>query len=316
MRCLLGGGAVIGAAAAALLGAGTTRADTDIQISIDGYDLFPATDNLATADSTPGDMSIAIGNGAMAESDAGFGNFAFSNGTNAISVAGLEIPSTGTFASETPYLDSAWAIGNDAGASATYGDLNTAVATGSSVAVAQDGNVDTALASGNESTAQAGFDHSYDTAIASQGDYAEATGQDGLTVVEPAAADPAAAPADVGPFELLFGDSGINSWTPDVDALLGNATSLDSLVEAFQTDGAAKPFENILTEWLLDYSAYSDQNGAYLPDTALGDLATTVDFSLFASGLAPSVDPAILDTWQIGEDIILSPLLLLAGFFA
>jgi hypothetical protein len=288
MRYLVGGVAVIGAAAAALLGAGVASAD-DFQISIDGLDLFPTTGNTATAESTFGNMAIASGVGANANATDGFGNTADASGTKADALAGI---------TSSSFFNSAWASGDNTLAEAGGGSVDTAVATGT----------------GSEAVAGNG---SFDTAIASAGKLAEATGSNGLFTVEPAAADPAAAPAaDVGPLQLLFGDSGINSWTPDVDALLGNPTSLDSLVDSFETDGNAMPFQNILTEWLLDYSAYSDQGGSYLPDTTLGDLATTLDFSLYASGLAPVVDPAILNTWQIGEDVLLSPLLLLAGFFA
>jgi hypothetical protein len=306
MRYLLGGGAVIGAAAAALIGAGTAAAD-DFQISIDGFDLFPSAGNTATAFSTFGDMAIASGVGAEANANDGFGDIAISSGAGAEANAnegfGNIADATGadahavTLSTSASIFDSSWASGT-----------NTLAESGN-------GTVDTAVATGTNSEALAGGG-SFDTAIASAGKVAEATGSSGLFVVEPAAADPAAAPAaDVGPLQLLFGDSGINSWTPDVDALLGNSPGLDSLVQAFQSSGDTA-FQQILTDWLLDYGAYSVQGDAYLPDTALGDLATTVDFSLFASGLAPSVDPAILDTWQIGEDIILSPLLLLAGFFA
>jgi hypothetical protein len=62
--------------------------DLNFRISIDGYDLFPTTDNAATAVSGPGDMAIAWGDGSNALSVGGFGDFAAAEGTNAIAKAG------------------------------------------------------------------------------------------------------------------------------------------------------------------------------------------------------------------------------------
>jgi hypothetical protein len=142
---------------------------------------------------------------------------------------------------------------------------------------------------------------------------------DGLDLF-PTAGNTAAAPSDLDPFEDLFGDSGINTWTTSADASLPSTTaaSLDATVDAFQNDGIPPAFENIIGQ--LDPSAYAvdltgPEQGYFLADP-LGDLATTLDFSLYASGLAPTLDPAILDTFNVAEGILLSPLLLLAGFFA
>ncbi len=128
-------------------------------------------------------------------------------------------------------------------------------------------------------------------------------------------APPARADTEPDPFEDLFGDSGINTWTPAADASLGTstATSLDALIDSMDSSGISPPFLNIIGQ--LDPGAYTDQPGGYLPADWLGDFANTLDFSLYASGLAPVVDPAILDTFQWTEGLILSPLLLLAGFF-
>jgi hypothetical protein len=129
----------------------------------------------------------------------------------------------------------------------------------------------------------------------------------------------ARADTEPDPFEDLFGDSGINTWTTSADASLPSTTaaSLDALVDASQNDGIPPPFEDIIGQ--LDPSAYAvDLTGpeqGYFPADPLGDLATTLDFSLYASGLAPTLDPAILDTFNVAEGILLSPLLLLAGFF-
>lgn len=79
------------------LPAATTPA-LDIQISIDGTDLFPATGNTAQAFSGMGDIAIAIGNGSYAGSGAGTSmgqtltpglfDIAVANGTNSLASAG------------------------------------------------------------------------------------------------------------------------------------------------------------------------------------------------------------------------------------
>jgi hypothetical protein len=158
MRYLVGGIAVLGAAAAALLGAGTAAAD-DFQISIDGLDLFPTAGNTATAFSTFGDMAIASGVGAEANANDGLGDMAIASGAgaeansnegigNIADATGLDAHAV-TLSTSASIFDSAWA--------------NT-----DSEAIAGDG--------------------SFDTAIASDGDTAIATGSSGLFVVEPAAA--------------------------------------------------------------------------------------------------------------------------------
>jgi hypothetical protein len=79
------------------LGIGATVASTpgiasadslDFQISIDGYDLFPTTDNLATATTSMGGIAIAFGDGATATTGDGTGQFAFADGTNAAAATG------------------------------------------------------------------------------------------------------------------------------------------------------------------------------------------------------------------------------------
>jgi hypothetical protein len=79
------------------LGIGATVASTpgiasadslDFQISIDGYDLFPTTDNLATATTSMGGIAIAFGDGATATTGDGTGQFAFADGTNALAGTG------------------------------------------------------------------------------------------------------------------------------------------------------------------------------------------------------------------------------------
>lgn len=81
----------LGVGVAAVCTPGIASADSlDFQISIDGYDLFPTTGNLATATSTLGNIAIAFGDGsnAVAQGEGGVGNFAFADGSNATALAG------------------------------------------------------------------------------------------------------------------------------------------------------------------------------------------------------------------------------------
>src|SRR5947209_19283443 len=73
----------LGAGAAGVCTPGLASADgLDFQISIDGYDLFPADGNTATATSSLGNIAIAFGNGATATTGVGTGQFSFADGTN------------------------------------------------------------------------------------------------------------------------------------------------------------------------------------------------------------------------------------------
>ena len=82
---LLAVGLGLGAALAAM--PAVASAD-DMQISIDGIDLFPTVGNTATAISGMGDMAIAIGNGAEAGAINGIFDSAFAFGTKALAFAG------------------------------------------------------------------------------------------------------------------------------------------------------------------------------------------------------------------------------------
>jgi hypothetical protein len=61
----------------------------DMQVSIDGTDLFSTAGNTATATSDMGDIAIAIGNGADASAVEGSGDFAFADGANSVADAGF-----------------------------------------------------------------------------------------------------------------------------------------------------------------------------------------------------------------------------------
>jgi hypothetical protein len=76
------------------LGSGASvPADTtplDIQISVNGSDLFSTTGNEASATSGQGDIAIAIGDGASANATGGTGDYALADGTNAVASAGAD----------------------------------------------------------------------------------------------------------------------------------------------------------------------------------------------------------------------------------
>jgi hypothetical protein len=61
-------------------GALSAAAPSDMQISIDGMDLFPSLGNTATAISGMGDIAIAIGSGSTAEASGGIFDTAFADG--------------------------------------------------------------------------------------------------------------------------------------------------------------------------------------------------------------------------------------------
>lgn len=88
---MLAVGLGLGAAVAAT--PGIASATTDIDISIDGVDIFNGGGS-ATAESAMGDMAIAIGPNSNALAEGGFGDFAsaFSTGIGAQAVAGDDAP--------------------------------------------------------------------------------------------------------------------------------------------------------------------------------------------------------------------------------
>jgi hypothetical protein len=125
---------------AAVASTGTAAAD-DMQISIDGMDLFPTLGNTATATSGMGDIAIAFGAGSDAVAEGGFGDFASADSTG----------STGALA-----------------------------LAGDDVAGATGNNFDVASATGNESAAQAGNTGGFEPdTTGSSFDFASAAGGDG-----------------------------------------------------------------------------------------------------------------------------------------
>lgn len=64
--------------------ADTTTSPLDIQISVNGTDLFSTAGNEATATSGQGDFAIAIGDGASANATGGTGDYALADGIDTI----------------------------------------------------------------------------------------------------------------------------------------------------------------------------------------------------------------------------------------
>jgi hypothetical protein len=114
----------------------------------------------------------------------------------------------------------------------------------------------------------------------------------------------ATADTDLDPFQDLFGDSGINTWTPAADSslasidptgtLAGNLdTSVDNFIHGMGPDGFADgPFMELVAE--SDPSAFtssveqfgpSDYVSVLIPQDATGDIAQGLDFLGFESGL-------------------------------
>jgi hypothetical protein len=113
---ILAAGLAVGAAVAATPGIASADG-LDFQISIDGYDLLPTTDNSATAVSGTGDIAIAYGVNASAEANGGTGDFAEAIGTQAQAYSGYFSGSND---------DSAIGIGDDSMAVAVNGSNDIA----------------------------------------------------------------------------------------------------------------------------------------------------------------------------------------------
>jgi hypothetical protein len=145
---MLAVGLSIGAAVASTPGIASAD-DLDFQISIDGYDLLPATDNSATASSSMGDIAIAWGDGANASATGGVGDFAESVGAGAGTTAGGD---------STSNFDTAIDIGNDTGTGghvyAVYGSDNFSYVDAANSTAYAGGNVtDSAVTGSHDFTA-------------------------------------------------------------------------------------------------------------------------------------------------------------------
>ncbi|UMB68531.1 hypothetical protein [Mycobacterium paraterrae] len=131
----------------------------------------------------------------------------------------------------------------------------------------------------------------------------------GAAVIAATVASASAANADSGidvqldPFELLFGDTGFNSWTVAADSSLLSsdpvlaadlATSVDDFHTGFSDFSLVPtdPFSVLVT--YVDPAAFSDYpDFGGLPVDGIGDLAVGLDYAVYASGLGPVLDPVI-----------------------
>jgi hypothetical protein len=123
----------------------------DYQISFNGVDLLPTTDNSATATTLPGQFGLAIasGDGAKAIAEGGTGDTAMASGTNALAEAGS------TTAGATNFnFDSATDIGTNADPSTYTGAPDGAYAGGGSLI----GGVDSGTGSSNDTAFDIGND--------------------------------------------------------------------------------------------------------------------------------------------------------------
>jgi hypothetical protein len=152
--------------------------EPNLAISFDGYTLQ---DGTATANTTPGDFSLAIayGSGAHADASGGFGDLAVADGTdtaattaggNGVAAGTLDVAvadGTGSHAeADGGYLDAAFAngtayaiVGGNPGGTPDIGDVASASGN-DAVAIASQGDFNTALANGDVTTAEAGVGNS------------------------------------------------------------------------------------------------------------------------------------------------------------
>jgi hypothetical protein len=294
----------VGTAFAAAILASTTvaRAD-DMQISIDGLDLFPTAGNTATATSATGDIAIAIGSGADADATGGIGDFAYVDGANSIAEAGHN----GDF-------DTALVSGTNSTAEAGFGVCGLLCAfpgPGGIYFPTPHYEFDTAAAFGNALNA-------------------DATSGSFVTDIQPAIAAavlPAAAPAADGPdpFEDLFTSTGINSWTPAADASLLSsdpslAATLDTSVENYMSVvDQIDPVSQLTAEidpsaftYSLELSPTGDYIDVPIPQDGVGELALGTDYLLSLAGIDDFGNPLNFPSLII--DVLFFPeIFLLAG---
>jgi len=123
------------------------------------------------------------------------------------------------------------------------------------------------------------------------------------------------ADADLDPFQDLFGDTGINSWTPSADSFLNSMDptnalggSLDTSVDNFLSTAEATNFSPVTTisdivsqidphAFTTDGTLLFGMGSDIIPLDSTGEFALGLDYGLFASGLSPVLDPLITDIW-------------------
>jgi hypothetical protein len=238
----------IGAAVASTPGVASADG-LDFQISIDGYDLFPTTGNLATATSDMGDIAIAFGDGASASATGGTGDFAVDIGNNTGDADEADALGSGNTAID---------IGNNSGVSdqviADEGTGNTAIDIGnnsglSDQAFAGDGDGNAAIEIGtNEGVGAFDGDNNYAEVIGPENSAADVTdGDDDIAyVLDPFGSTASSAFSGDGNYDLaavLLTDGSATAqgadWVYDIISALGNESG--TLPASFAT---------LLTDWL------------------------------------------------------------------
>ena len=127
----------------------------------------------------------------------------------------------------------------------------------------------------------------------------------------------AGADIEPDPFEDLFGTAGINSWTVGADSSLLSsdpalAASLGASVDDFETAAygllqGVDPTSELVYQ--LDPNSFTPPDAGFLFETCVvacstfpldstGDFALGLDYTIFASGLGPTLDPLISDFTQ------------------
>jgi hypothetical protein len=127
----------------------------------------------------------------------------------------------------------------------------------------------------------------------------------------------ARADTEPAPFEDLFGTAGINSWTASADSSLVSidptlAANLGTSVDNFEAAAYSLLQDVAPTSELvyqLDPNSFTPPDAGFLFETCViacptfpldstGDAALGLDYSIFASGLGPTLDPLISDFTQ------------------
>lgn len=227
------------AAAAASVTPATLPDDySNFAVSISGVPLIQL--GSASAESSFGNIAIAVGDDSDSNAMSGFFNYASAMGDRSTAIVGV----TGSFnyASATGYFASAqagWGSGNTAIAN---GDQAIAQAGAGDGTAIYDSNFNTATAEGSNTIALAGWD-------SSSGHVANAVG-DGVHVY-----DPTGSPVGFPSASLLT--ETLNSFTGDSHAAADGGNWLTDLFSAFDGGSTAADSGNWLTELLASFDGGS-----------------------------------------------------------
>jgi hypothetical protein len=130
----------------------------------------------------------------------------------------------------------------------------------------------------------------------------------------------ASADTDLDPFQDLFGDTGFNSWTPSADGFLASIdptlaanfdTSVDNFDSSLLTGGTGQwgAFEFLASVFDQGSGSWDPTLDVWLPNDAIGDLATGLDYIL-----GPTLDGDLYTSLLLSSDLPILPILLLFPF--